>query len=236
MFWGGDGGSCRGVPTVLIALSRGRRDEGHRIRLLQGLVAPVISSFCPNLTHLPPAGVCCPSLAALRVPWGQGASCHCPHGFCHYPVGPGSVPMGPVTIPLSPAIILVGFAGVPMAPATIPMDLTGVTKGPTIIPMDPASLSTRPPGVPWVVPVSPWPSRVVPLFHPPQDGASVWLWVLLININFWRGCGVCGESQMGGAGDGQLRAEARTWGHAFFIECTRGYFYFFLFPSSSPRC
>lgn len=42
---------------------------------------------------------------------------------------------------------------------------------------------------------------------------------------------------MGGAeraGDHRLRAEVSAWAHAFFIGCTQGYFYFFLFPPLLP--
>lgn len=119
MFWGGHGGGCRGGPHCPHHPQQWQRDEGHHIRLLQGLVAPVISFLCPNLTYLPPAGVCCLRLASLRVAWGQGTSCHCPHGFYHYPCGPcqcsqGSChhPHGSCHHPLSPAIIPVGFADV----------------------------------------------------------------------------------------------------------------------------
>lgn len=44
----GMGAAAGGVPAVPMALSGGRRDEGHGTRLLQGLVAPAIRFFSPN--------------------------------------------------------------------------------------------------------------------------------------------------------------------------------------------
>lgn len=67
--------------------------------------------------------------------------------------------------------------------------------------------------------------------------ASAELPALLINTNFWRGSGGRRDLPMGGAeraGDHRLRAEVSAWAHAFFIGCTQGYFYFFLFPPLLP--
>ena len=103
-------GAAGGVPAIPIALGGGRRDEGHRIRLLQGLAAPVIWFFCPNSTHLPSGGICYPRLASPGVVWGQQAACHrphrscwcphrscwCPHGSCWCPHGSRRCARGPV--------------------------------------------------------------------------------------------------------------------------------------------
>lgn len=252
----GVGVAAGGVPTVPIALSGGRRDEGHT---RSGICCPSDQLFLPKFNPSVPSMGLLPQAGILEGGMGTGSILSLspwilpliPVGPASVPVGPVTIPMGSVTIPLSPAIIPVGCAGFLVAPPTIPVGLIGVPRGPAIIPMGPVTIPMGPAIVPmgpasspcvilvfpWVVPVSPCPSRVVPLFMHllPQD-ASVGLWVLLINTNFWRGCGVCGKLQLGGAREGWLHAEVRTWAHAFFIGCTRGYFYFFLFPSSSPRC
>lgn len=162
----GMGAAAGGVPTVPIALSGGRRDEGHQIRLLQGLVAPVISFFCPNLTHLPhqqgfaalgwhPSGWRGDREHPAIVPMGSAIV---PVGPASFPRGTVTIPMGPVTIPLSPAIIPVGFAGVchhphgsywrPQESYIIPMGPVIISTGPAMVPMGPVIIPTGPAMVP----------------------------------------------------------------------------------------
>lgn len=151
-------------------------------------------------------------------------------GSAIIPVRPASVPMGPATIPMGPVTVPMGLVGVPMGPAIIPVGPVIIPAAPAVVPMGPASLSTTPPSVLMGcagVPMSQ--QGCATLLHSLLQDASVRLWVLLINTNFWRGCGVCGELQMGGARAGRLRAEARTWAHAFFIGCTQVIFISFYF-------